>query len=112
MFILIIKLLINALAIYITAQVLPEVQLDGVQAALIVALVLGLINTIIKPILVFLTLPISIITLGLFTFIINAAMILLASYLVTGFTVPTFFSALVFSIILSIVSAVLTWIAK
>ncbi len=112
MVIVIIKLLINALAIYVTAQILPEVQLDGLQAAIIVALVLGLINAIIKPILMFLTLPITVVTLGLFTFVINAALVLLASYIVPGFTVPTFFSALVFSIILSIVSAILTWIAK
>lgn len=112
MVVLIIKLLINALAIYLTAQIIPEVQLDGLQAALIVALVLGLVNAVIKPILLFLTMPITFVTLGLFTFVINAALVLLTSYLVSGFTVPTFFSALVFSIILSIVSAMLTWIAK
>ena len=112
MIVLIIKLLINALAIYLTAQVISGVQLDGLQAALIVALVLGIVNAVIRPILLFLTLPITLITLGLFTFVINAALVLLTSYLVDGFTVPSFWSALIFSIILSIVSSLLTWIAK
>lgn len=110
--IVIVKLLINALAIYITAQLIPNVALNGLQSALIVALVLGLINAIIKPILVLLTLPINLISLGLFTFVINAVLIILASKIVDGFTVPTFWTALAFSIILSIVSSILTWIAK
>lgn len=112
MVIFIIRFLINALAIYLTAQIMTSVQLDGLQSALIVALVLGIVNAIIKPILLFLTLPITVITLGLFTFVINAGMVLLTAYLVDGFTVPDFWSALIFSIILSIVSSVLTWIAK
>lgn len=106
------KLLVNALAIFITAYFLQEVQLDGIRGALIVAVVLGLINAVIKPILLLLTLPINFITLGLFTFVINALMIMLASYIVPGFTVPGFLSALIFSIILSIVSGILTWIVK
>lgn len=110
--IIIVKLLINALAIYITAQIIPTVSLTGLQSALVVALVLGLINAIIKPILLFLTLPINMLSLGLFTFVINAILIILASKIVDGFTVPTFWTALAFSIILSIVSSILTWIAK
>ena len=110
--IIIIKLLINALAIYITAQLIPNIQLNGLKAALIVALVLGLINAIIRPILLFLMLPINMITLGLFTFVINASLIILASKIVDGFSVPSFWAALAFSIILSIISSILTWIAK
>jgi len=110
--IIIIKLLINALAIYITAQLIPYIQLSGLKAALIVALVLGLINAVIRPILLFLTLPINVVTLGLFTFVINAALVILASKIVDGFSVPNFWTALAFSVILSIVSSILTWIAK
>jgi putative membrane protein len=112
MVLILIKLLINALAIFITAELIPGVQLDGMYGALIVALVLGLINAIIKPILMLLTLPINFMTLGLFTFVVNAAMILLASKIVDNFAIPSFWTALVFSIILSVVSSILTWIAK
>lgn len=112
MVLILIKLLINALAIFITAELIPGVELDGMYGALIVALVLGLINAIIKPILMLLTMPINFMTLGLFTFVVNAAMILLASKIVDNFTIPSFWTALVFSIILSIVSSILTWIAK
>lgn len=110
--ILLIKLIINALAIFITARIIPDVELEDLTSAVIVAVVLGLINAFIKPILLFLTLPINFLTLGLFTFVINALLVLLASYIVPGFNIPSFFTALIFSIVLSIVSAILTWIAK
>lgn len=112
MIVLIIKLLINALAIYLTAQIMQSVQIADLKSALIVAVVLGLINALIKPILLFFTMPLNFMTLGLFTFVINALMVWLASYFVSGFDIPNFMSALIFSIVLSIVSAILTWIAK
>ncbi len=99
----IISWLILTLAIIITSLILPGVAISGIGSALIAALVLGLINTFIKPIFIILTLPINILTLGLFTFIINAVLILLADYLVSGFSVRNFWWALLFSLILSLV---------
>lgn len=112
MFILVIKLIINTLAIFITAGIVPGVHLNGLSSALLVAIVLGLINALIRPVLLLLTMPFNFITLGLFTFVINAIMVLLASYIVEDFAIPSFWTALLFSIILSLVSSVLTWIAR
>ncbi|MEN9327483.1 MAG: hypothetical protein RI947_291 [Candidatus Parcubacteria bacterium] len=101
---LIIKLLVSGLAVFITAYLLPGVIVDSFVTALIVAVVLGIINTVIKPVILLLTLPVTLITLGLFTFVINALMILLTSALVDGFDVANFWWALLFSLVLSIVS--------
>lgn len=98
--------LIYALAILLTAYLLPGVTLAGFGTALIAALVLGLVNAVLKPILILLTLPINILTLGLFTLVINTLMVLLASAVVKGFDVKTFWWALLFSIILSLVHGV------
>ncbi len=99
---LLIRWLIATLAILLTSYVLPGVTLTGFWTAVIVALVLGIINAVLKPILVILTLPINILTLGLFTLVINALLIMLASSFVSGFAVDGFWIALLFSIILSI----------
>jgi putative membrane protein len=99
--------LIRAVAIVITAYLLPGVRLSGFFAALVTALVLGLINTFIKPLLLLLTLPLNILTLGLLTFVINALLILLTSSIVPGFVVAGFWWALLFSLVLSIVNYVL-----
>lgn len=96
-----------AIAVMIAAYILPGVTVSGFLTALIVALVLGLINAVIKPILLILTLPINILTLGLFTFVINAAIILLVSAIVPGFRVDGFWWALLFSIVLSIILYIL-----
>jgi putative membrane protein len=96
--------LIRALAIVITAYLLPGVRLSGFFAALVTALVLGLINTFIKPLLLLLTLPLNILTLGLLTFVINALLILLTSSLVPGFAVSGFGWALLFSMVLAIIN--------
>ena len=96
--------LIFTLAIIITAYLLPGVMIEGVFAAMIAALVLGLINAFVKPLIIILTLPINILTLGLLTFVINALIIMLTSLLVPGFSVLGFWWALVFSLVLSIVA--------
>lgn len=95
--------LIMAIAIIISAYFLPGVTLAGFGTALLVALVLGLLNAVIKPIILILTLPINILTLGLFTFVINAVIILIASAIVPGFKVDGFWHALLFSVVLAIV---------
>jgi len=104
----IVSLLINSLAVAITAYLLqPNVQIDSFLTAVVVAVVLGVINTFIKPIIGLLTLPITLLTLGLFSLIINGLFILIVSGLVEGFTVSNFGWAIVFSIVLSIVNALL-----
>jgi putative membrane protein len=109
----IISLLINALAIFIAASyIIPGVHVDSFMTAVIVAVVLGVLNAFLKPILVIFTLPITIITLGLFTFVINAILVLLASQFVPGFKVDGFLTALLFSLVVSIISAILGALVK
>ncbi|MBI4991142.1 phage holin family protein [Candidatus Gottesmanbacteria bacterium] len=108
----IVNLLLNALAVLISAYLLPGVKVDGYFTAIVVAVVLGIVNAILKPILILFTLPITILTLGLFTFVVNALMILLVSSLVPGFHVRGFWWALIFSLVLSLVNSFLHSLAK
>jgi len=106
--IMIARLIISALAVGITALTLDGVTVDPWWWVIIVAIVLGLVNTWIRPLVKLLSLPINILTLGLFTFVINALMVLLASWLLgPHFEVQSFMWALAFSIVLTIVSWVL-----
>ncbi len=98
----IIRLLLNGLAVVLTAYLLPNVEVSDYGTALIVALILAIVNVLVKPILVILTIPITIVTLGLFLLVINAAIILFVDNLVAGFEVKGFWWALLFSLILSI----------
>lgn len=99
-----IKVLVNGLAVFATAYILPGVHVQNFLTAIIVGIVLGILNTLLKPILVILTLPITVVTLGLFYFVLNALLILLVSEVVPGFTVVSFWWALLFSLVISIVS--------
>ena len=96
--------LVSGLAIIITAYLLPGVKLTGFFAALVTALILGLINAFIRPVLILLTLPLNILTLGLFTLVINALLIMLAAAIVPGFAVQGFWWALHFGLVLAIVN--------
>ncbi len=98
------KWLIMAVSILVSAYIISGVAVSGIWAALWLAVFLGAINIILKPILIILTLPINILTLGLFTFVINALLILLASSVIKGFEVSGFWVAMIFSIVLSIIS--------
>ncbi|MCF8228871.1 MAG: phage holin family protein [Bacteroidales bacterium] len=100
----ILRLLVSAVAVLLTAWILPGVDIRSFGFAIIVAFVLALLNIIVKPILVFLTIPITIVTLGLFLLVINALMIMLAGEIVSGFYVANFWWALLFSLILSLFS--------
>lgn len=104
---LLIRWIVSAIAIIITAYLLPGIHISSLGAALITAVVLGIVNAILKPLLVLFTLPLTILTLGLFTFVINAVLILLVSILVPGFRVDGFWWALLFSIIVSFVNSIL-----
>ncbi len=96
------KLLLNSLAVFAAAAILPGVRLNNFFTAIVVAIVLGLVNTVIRPILFLLTLPINILTLGLFTFVIIGCLTLLVSYIVPGFEVDGFWWAVLFAIVLAV----------
>lgn len=97
----ILKILLTAVAVLVIAYLLPGVDVDDYGTAIWVAFVVGVLFSILKPILVILTLPATILTLGLFLFVINAALILMADHWIDGFTVSGFWTALLFSILLS-----------
>ena len=105
---LIIKLLITAAVAYGLTHFLSGVKIADFKTAIIFSLVLGLLNAIVKPILVLLTIPVTVITLGLFLLVINAVIILLSDKLIPGFSVDGFWWALIFSIVLSVISGILS----
>ena len=98
----IISLLVNGLLVYLAAEILPGVSVASYMEAILVALLLGFVNFFIRPILTILTLPITIITLGLFLLVINGAMVLLVDWLLSGFSVDGLIWAIIFTIILTI----------
>jgi len=106
-----IRLLISALAAIITAKVLPGVHINSFTTAIILAIVLAILNLLVKPVLILLTLPVTIITLGLFLLVINAVIIMIASSLVRGFKVDGFIWALLFSLVLTVVSGIMNSLA-
>lgn len=97
--------LIIALALWVTAYILPGVQIESNQALAIAAIVLGLVNALIRPILTLLTLPITILTLGLFYLLVNGFTFLLASKVVPGFGVSSYWWAVLGALVVSIVAA-------
>lgn len=99
---------INALALLLVAYLLKGIHVNGFGSALIAALVLGLVNALIRPILVILTLPVTLLTLGLFIFIINALLFLFVGNLLAGFQVASFGAALLGSILYSVISWLLS----
>tara|TARA_B100000745_G_scaffold252505_2_gene174727 strand:+ start:3405 stop:3743 length:339 start_codon:yes stop_codon:yes gene_type:complete len=101
------KVFVIALALVVTANVLPGVALAGPYAAIIAAIILGFLNILVRPVLIVLTLPITVVTLGLFIFVINAAMLLLVAYFVDGFVVSGFWMAVLASLIISVISTVI-----
>ncbi|MFC1622083.1 phage holin family protein [Patescibacteria group bacterium] len=109
---LITKLIVSTLAVVISAYILNGVTVDNIPTALVVAVVLGTLNVFVKPILIFLTLPINLITLGLFTFVINVALIMFAAQLIPGFAISSVLWGLLFGLVLSIISAFFNKIAK
>ncbi len=103
---LILRILLTALAVIILAYILPGVGVESYVTAIIVAVVLGLLNFIVKPLLILLTLPVTILTLGLFLLIINALIILIADGLIDGFSVANIWWALLFSLLLSFLQSI------
>ncbi|CAN5169535.1 phage holin family protein [soil metagenome] len=103
----IIKLLLNGLAVYAMAALLPGIAVEGYWSAIIVAVVLAILNTFLKPMLVILTIPITLFTLGLFLLVIDALILWLAGYLLDGFAVEGFWWALLGSLILAFITSIL-----
>lgn len=103
---LLLRILITAVLVLLLANFLPGVHVASFTIALIVAVVLGLLNIFFKPIMVLLTLPVTIITLGLFLLVINAIIILVCTQIVGGFTVDSFWIAMLFSVCLSILQSI------
>lgn len=102
--------LVTAVSLMITAYIIPGFVINSFIAALIAAIVLGLVNAIVKPLLVLLTLPLTIVTLGLFLFVINALIIWLAGVLTPGFVVTGFGPALIGSIVLTLVTSLINFL--
>jgi len=107
---LILRWILNALGLMAVAYLYSGVQVSGFVPALIAALVLGLVNAVIRPILVVLTLPVTIITLGLFLFVINAGLFWFVGQILKGFAVQGFVAALIGSILYSIITVITSWL--
>lgn len=104
----IIRLFVLALAVFVASYIIPGVEIDSPASLLVVSVVLGVVNTFIKPILVILTLPLTVLTLGIFLLLLNGILIMIVSSIVPGFEVESFFSAILFSIVVSLVSSLLS----
>ena len=104
----VIKLLISAVAVFLTAKLLPGIVVSGFFAAILVAIVLALLNTFLKPFLVLLTIPITVFTLGLFLLVINGAVIMLAGWMLDEFLVRSIWWAIAFSLIQSFLNTLLS----
>lgn len=102
-----VRVIIQTLAVLIASYVLTGIEVGSLWTAIVVAILLGVVNIFVKPIFLILTLPLTILTLGLFIFVINALMVLLVSALVPGFYVASFWWALAFSLVVSLVTAFL-----
>ncbi|MBT9395473.1 phage holin family protein [Hymenobacter sp. NST-14] len=106
----ILKFILSAVITYLLANFLPGAQIDGFGSAMILVIVLAILNAVVKPILQIIGLPITILTLGLFLFVINALIVMLASYLMSSFEIDGFVSALIFSVVLSLATSVVDMI--
>ncbi len=105
-----IRWIVNAIALGITAQVINGIEANSLGALFVAALVLGILNAVLRPFFLFITLPINLLTLGVFTFVINAFLLWMTARVVSGFEVRGFFAAFVGAILLAIVSTILNFI--
>ncbi|MEI6576061.1 MAG: phage holin family protein [Bacteroidota bacterium] len=103
----IIRIIVSAFAVIISSYLLPGVHVDGFLTALLVAAILSLLNAFLRPILILLTIPITFVTMGLFLLVINAFMIIITDHLLDGFSVKNFWWALLFSLVLTLVTDLL-----
>ena len=101
------SLLINSVAVYFSAKLLDGVEIKSIWSAIVVAILLAIVNTFLKPVLIALTLPINLLTLGLFTFVIDALLLMLVNLIADGLRIKDFTWALVFAIVLTIINGLL-----
>lgn len=101
------RIIISTISIMVVGYILPGVEVASLYAGFIVAIILALLNTIVKPILIIFTLPITIVTLGLFLLVINGFIVLIANHFIDGFSVSGLFTAIVFSILVSLINGLL-----
>lgn len=104
-----IRWFVSSLSLWVASAIIPGMRIEGTGTLLLAALLLGLVNAVIRPVLVILTLPFTLITLGLFLFVVNAMMLGLVAALLPGFTLSGFLAALFGSIVVSLVGSVLSW---
>ncbi len=104
-----VRLLINAVGLWLAAAIVPGIEISGAFTLILAALLMGIVNALVRPIVVVLTLPLTIVTLGIFLLVINAGMFGLVAWMLDGFVVSGFFSALFGWLIVSLVSAVASW---
>jgi len=105
---LLIRWLMNALALFLLSRLIRGIEVDGILPALVASALLGLVNAVLRPLVILITLPINILTLGLFTFVINGALLYLVAGLVRGFSVSGFWPAFIAALFLSILSGLVT----
>lgn len=103
----IVNVIVNALAVIVASYIIPGVSVAGFMDAVVASIVLGIVNLFIRPLILLFTLPLNILTLGLFTLVVNAFMVLIVARIVPGFNVSGLLSALLFSLALSLVNAVI-----
>ncbi|NLK09140.1 MAG: phage holin family protein [Firmicutes bacterium] len=108
----VIRWLVTTIALLITAAIIPGVHIGGIVSALLAAAAIGVVNAFVRPIFLLLTLPLNLLTLGLFTFVVNGIMLFLAAFFVPGFQVSGFFSAVFGALILSLISSVINKVAR
>ena len=104
-----VRFLVSALSLWLVDAILPGMALRGLGTIVLAALLLGLVNAIVRPLAIVLTLPFTILSLGLFLFVVNAAMLALVAWFLPGFTLGGFWSAVLGSLLVSIVGTVLSW---
>ena len=107
---LIAKILVNGAALMFTSNLIDGIYVDGWEAVFIAAIILGIVNAVIRPLLLILTLPLNIFTLGLFTFVVNGLVLKTVAAVVSGFDIVGMWPAIIGAIILSVVSTVLNWL--
>ena len=106
---LLVRLLINALGLWIASVIVPGIEFHGAGALLAAALLLGIVNAFVRPVIVLLTLPFTVVTLGFFLLVVNAAMLALVAAMLEGFVLHGFFAAMLGSVIVSITSWIAAW---
>jgi len=109
---LIIRWVLNGIGLFVISNLIEGITVTGFKAALVAALVLGIVNAVIRPIVIFFTLPINFFTLGLFTLVINGLMLYIVGSVVDGFAVEGFFASIIGALLLAVFSTAINWVIK